>query len=384
LHYFSSQVYNCPVYICDHYKTIFQGTGMSAKDVIKIGAVVPLSGPAGLFGPSCCNCFRLAAEEINEQNGILGHKVDLIFIDGGQGPVDVAANMRTLLDQGFFTALIGMHDSDVRRAIIDVLNHRIPYIYTPTYEGGENAEGVFLLGETPAQQLKPVIPWLKQNRNVNRWYFIGNDYSWPHKLHDAARVYVLESGGKIIGERYVLENEKEFGEYISEISELDPDCVLVSLVGNSSVEFNRAFHKKGLSDHTLRFGTLIEENTLLASGARACKGLLSAASYYPNLDNRENQRFIKAYQVKFGNNAPELNALSQSCFEGMLFLKKLVEKAGGFNIGDLERASEGLCYESPRGMKEMHAFHVSKDIYLAEADSYNFKILKQFKNISPY
>lgn len=357
---------------------------MSVKDVIKIGAVVPLSGPAGLYGPSCCNCFRLAAEEINEQNGILGHKVDLIFIDGGQRPADVAANMRTLIDQDVFTALIGMHDSDVRHAIIDVLNHRIPYIYTPTYEGGENAEGVFLLGETPAQQLKPVIPWLKKNRNVNRWYFIGNDYSWPHKLHEAARSYVLASGGEIFGERYVAENEKDFGEYIAEISELDPDCILISLVGNSSVEFNRAFHKKNLSDQILRFGTLIEENTLLASGARACKGLLSAASYYPRLENSENQLFIKAYQAKFGENAPELNTLSQSCFEGMLFLKKLAEKACSLKIIDMIKASEGLSYESPRGAMEMHAFHVSKNIYLAEADGYNFKILEQFKNISPY
>jgi len=357
---------------------------MSVKDVIKIGAVVPLSGPAGLYGPSCCNCFRLAVEEINEQNGILGHKVDLVFIDGGQKPIDVATNMRTLLDHGVFTALIGMHDSDVRRAIIDVLEHRIPYIYTPTYEGGEKAEGVFLLGETPAQQLKPVIPWLAKNRNVNKWYFIGNDYSWPHKLHDAARHYILNTGGEIVGERYAIENEKEFGEYISEIAELDPDCVFVSLVGNSSVEFNRAFHKKGLSDHILRFGTLIEENILLASGATACKGLLSAASYYPELKIQENRKFIKAYQVKFGENAPELNSLSQSCFEGIWLLKNLAEKARSLKTKDMIRASEGLRYESPRGAMEMHGFHVSKNIYLAEADGYHFNILKQFKNVSPY
>ena len=357
---------------------------MSAEDVIKIGAVVPLSGPAGLYGPSSCNCFRLAAEEINEQNGILGHKVDLVFIDGGQKPMDIAANIRTLLDHGIFTALIGMHDSDVRHAIIDVLEHRIPYIYTPTYEGGEKAEGVFLLGETPAQQLKPVIPWLKKNRNVKNWYFIGNDGSWPHKLHEAARSYVVEGGGHVIGEGYVAENEKNFGEYITEIADLDPDCVLVSLVGESSVAFNRAFHKKGLSEHILRFGTLIEENTLLASGAKACKGFLSAASYYSGLKTPENEKFIKAYQTKFGENAPELNALSQSCFEGMLFLKKLAEKAGSLMTADMIKASEGLRYDSPCGVKEMHNFHVSKNICLAEAEGYNFEILEEFKNISPY
>lgn len=356
---------------------------MSSENMIKIGAVVPLSGPAGLYGPSCCNCLRLAAEEINERGGILGHKLELVFIDGGQKPADVAANIRTLVDLGVFAALVGLHDSDVRHAIIDVVGARVPYIYTPPYEGGEKADGVFLLGETPAQQLKPVIPWFKENRNVNKWYFIGNNYSWPHKLHKAARSYVLDTGGEILGERYVNEDTKDYQEFISEISELDPDCVLVSLVGSSSVEFNRAFHKKGLSDHILRFGTLIEENTLLASGAKACKGLLTASSYFPDLNEPENIEFIKAYRGKFGENAPELNALSQSCYEGILFLQKLAEKAGSLKTDDMINASEGLCYRSPRGTMEMHKFHVCRNIYLAEADGYGFKINARFENICP-
>ena len=357
---------------------------MSDTDVIKVGAIVPLSGPAGLFGPSCCNCFRLAAEEMNECGGILGKKIELIFIDGGQKPIDVAANLKTLLDNDIFSALIGMHDSDVRRAIIDVLNHRVPYIYTPPYEGGETADGVFLLGETPAQQLKPIIPWLYQYKNVKKWYLIGNDYSWPHKLHSVARQYIHEAGAEVVGEGYVAQDDANFAEYISEINELDPDCVMVSLVGSSSVEFNRAFHKNGLSDHILRFGTLFEENILLASGAEACKGILSSSSYYPNLNDDNNTAFINAYYNKFGKNAPTLNALSQSCYEGMLFLQKITEKSNSLSTQKIMQVAEGLTYEGPRGIKKMHACHIAKNIYLAEADGYNFKILEKFINILPY
>ncbi|WP_339863371.1 substrate-binding domain-containing protein [Paremcibacter congregatus] len=357
---------------------------MSLPDVIKVGAVVPLSGQAGLYGPSCCNCFRLAAEEINAKGGILDHKIDLVFIDGGQKPLDVANNIRTLMENNIFTALVGMHDSDVRRAIIDVIDGRIPYIYTPTYEGGETAKGVFLLGETPAQQLKPVIPWLQEHRDISRWYLIGNDYCWPHKLHEAARSYITETGGCVLGERYVNENKQDLNAYVSEIAELNPDCVLISLVGSASVAFNRIFHKKGLSKEIHRFGTLVEENTLLASGAAACRGLLSASSYFPDLDDPQNQHFIQAYKAKFGKNAPELNALSQSCYEGMIFLQKLVGQAKSLEMQALVNASEGLRYQSARGDMEMHAFHVSKNVYLAEAKGYDFQILARFENISPY
>jgi ABC-type branched-subunit amino acid transport system substrate-binding protein len=41
-------------------------------DTLNVAIVVPLQGPAGIFGPSCVCCAQLAAEEVNAESGVLG------------------------------------------------------------------------------------------------------------------------------------------------------------------------------------------------------------------------------------------------------------------------------------------------------------------------
>ena len=56
-----------------------------AAATLEVGVLIPISGPAGLFGPSSENCTRLAVEEINAGGGILGRTVEPVFADVG-GP----------------------------------------------------------------------------------------------------------------------------------------------------------------------------------------------------------------------------------------------------------------------------------------------------------
>jgi len=356
---------------------------MTADASIKIGAIIPLSGPAGLFGPSCCNCFSLAAADVNDAGGILGRKVNLVFIDGGQKPGDVAQNIRTLLDLTALSGLIGMHDSDVRAAVCEAAHGRVPYVYTPTYEGGEHRGGVFYLGETPQQQLAPVFPWLMDRCKLKRWWLIGNDYSWPRKLHALARHYICQQGGSVIGEHYVPLGTEDFTDYVESLQGGNADAVMVALVGSDSANFNRAFAEAGLLDRIRRFSPLLEENTLLAIGADATQGLYTASSYFTSIPEATNQAFLAKYAAAYGEDAPVVTTLAQSCYEGLLFLKYLARRAQSLDPSVLTAASEGFSYESPRGTMRMVNGHLVKSIYLAAADDLDFRIITVFKDVLP-
>ena len=91
-----------------------------------------------------------------------------------------------------------MHDSAVRGALTNLFKGQVPYIYTPVYEGGECSSGTYVLGETPAQQLEPVIPWMAAKQGIaSKWYLIGNDYNWPRDTNAAAKGYIEASGGTV-------------------------------------------------------------------------------------------------------------------------------------------------------------------------------------------
>ena len=61
-----------------------------AGSALKVGVMIPLSGPAGLFGPASKNVSQMAADDINAAGGILGRQVELVFADAGLPPAEAA------------------------------------------------------------------------------------------------------------------------------------------------------------------------------------------------------------------------------------------------------------------------------------------------------
>jgi ABC-type branched-subunit amino acid transport system substrate-binding protein len=320
----------------------------------------------------------LAAREINARGGILGRELELQVADAGGEPGEVANLTTDLIAESGALAVIGMHISAVRLALVRALRGRLPYVYTPVYEGGERSPGVFLTGETPSQQLKPAIHWLAERRRARRWYLVGNDYVWPRVSHRAARRYIAESGGEVVGVDYVPFGCDDHGPFLERIRKAGPDVVLTSMVGADCITFNRAFAVCGLARQMLRLSAASEENTLFGIGAWNAENFYFTAGYLAGLDTPENQAFLDRYHAAFGRDAPVPNTIGESCYEGVRLYAELAKRARSLAVADLSRASEGLTYSGARGQVTMRSRHLSTGIYLAQADGLHFRVLAHF------
>jgi ABC-type branched-subunit amino acid transport system substrate-binding protein len=346
-------------------------------ETVRVALVVPLQGPAGMFGPTGELCAQLAAEEINRAGGVLGRELQMVPVDGGASPAQVAAEVEALVSVGAVQGVTGWHISSVRQAIAPRIAHRVPYVYTALYEGGERTDGVFLTSETPANQLSPAMRLLVRERQLRRWFLVGNDYIWPRRTARAARRYAVECGARICGEQYVPLGTHDFTEVLRRIECTEADAVLMLLVGNDAVRFNRAFARRGLDQRCLRLSTLMDENMLLASGASATNGLFSTAGFFANLVTPENLDFHGQYARRFGVQAPPVGSLGESCYEGVLLLAALIERARTLDVRAIGASAEAVSYAGPRGLLRMRGRHVRQRIYLAEAHGLEFDVLAE-------
>jgi urea transport system substrate-binding protein len=344
-----------------------------AADPLKVAVMIPLSGAAGLFGPSAKACAELAAEQINARGGILGRKLEVMFGDAGLAPAEAAQGALKLWKGSGANAVIGMHDSAVRGALVGLFKGQVPYFYTPVYEGGECAKGTYVNGETPQQQLEPVIPWIAAERKPKKWFLIGNDYIWGRNTNAAAKGYIEKTGAQVVGDEYHPFTIDNFDASLARIRDSGADAVLVSLVGGASVNFNKAFGSFGLADKALRLGSLIEENTLAGIGLANARNLYSSAGYFANITTPAAKRF--------GPQAPMLNGLAESAYEGFLMLEAVAKKAGALTVDKLDAACEGASYNGPRGAVTMKARHVQQDIYVADVDDKGFRVVKTFAGV---
>jgi ABC-type branched-subunit amino acid transport system substrate-binding protein len=345
--------------------------------VINVGLVIPLHGSAGIFGPSCEACAVLAAAEINAADGVLGRELRLSVIDGSKPPQVVADEVGALTAAGLVDAVVGWHISAVRQALAPRIAGLVPYVYTALYEGGERTPGVFLTGEVPSRQLLPAMRWLRQEHGVRRWSIVGNDYVWPRVTARAARTYAPMCSGHICHETFLPLGCKTWGPTLDAVERSRAEAVLMLLVGADAVTFNRAFAGAGLDSRCRRLSTLIDENTLAGSGAAGTRGICASAAYFESLATPESLDFGWRYTQRFGLDAPTLNSVGESCYEGVLLLSALARRAGSLEVARMINAAEPVTYAGPRGEVFMHHRHIDQRVYLAEAHDVEFHVVAQ-------
>jgi urea transport system substrate-binding protein len=280
--------------------------------------------------------------ELNAVSGIVGRRVELVVLDSGAPRPALACILRSAIASGEIVALLGMHPSDLRAFVTAHIPSDFPYVYTPLYEGGETAPNVFAIGETPDRLLRPGIAWLAEHRRARRWFFVGNDYVWPRMMHGVARDLVARHGGSTSSEAYFPFGTEDFDPVFAGIRAAKPDVVLMSLIGDDAVRFNRAFAEAGFAGRMLRFSTAIDENVLYGIGPENTENMVLTAGYFAHLRSMENDVFRESYHAVFGESPPMQNDLGQSCYEGLHYLAALVGQAQSTSARALRRAAGSL------------------------------------------
>lgn len=345
------------------------------SEALDVALVIPLHGPAGMCGPSAELCAQLAVEEINAEQGVLGRPLRLTVVDGAAAPQHVADDVEALVRSGRVEAVVGWHISAVRQAVAPRVASQVPYVYSALYEGGERTPGVFLTGETPGLQLRPAIRWFVQTLGVRRWTVVGDDYVWPRRSAERARRYVQECGATLVDEVFVPLGTADFTSALRRLECSDGDAVLMLLVGDDAVRFNRQFAERGLDGQCVRLSPLMTEDMLLASGADATRGLYSVAGYFEALLTASSMDFGARFTRRFGAEAPALNSLGESCYEALRLLSELVTRAGSTDVSTVCSIADSVGYEGARGSLTLRDNHVVQPIYLARADGLEFTVL---------
>jgi ABC-type branched-subunit amino acid transport system substrate-binding protein len=348
------------------------------RGAVRVGLIAPVSGQLGLVGPVAVNCAVLGAVEVNDGEGILGRPVELVLIDGGRAPNLVADEVADLVRAGAVQALVGMHASDVRQAVARVVRAAVPYVYTPPYEGGERTPGLFLMGEVPDRQLRPVLDWFVAARRARRWFLLGNDYVWPRSTHSAARRYLRALGASVVGELLVPLGACDPEPLLDAVERTGADAVLLTLIGTDLVRFNRAFGESRLGSRVLRLGAALEENGLLGIGGDTTGELYAAMGYFGSVATEAGLGFVERYTHRFGPHAPVLSGHGEGCYDGVRLLAALTNRAGSLRTPDVDACADGTSIVGGRGRLTVRGRHVDQPVYLARADGLDFDVIASF------
>jgi branched-chain amino acid transport system substrate-binding protein len=88
-----------------------------SAEPVRIGAVLPLTGGGGQYGPTMAKVAQAVVEEVNRAGGVLGRRVELIVEDDQTNPEPGTRAARKLIDVNRVGAIAGVWASSVASAV---------------------------------------------------------------------------------------------------------------------------------------------------------------------------------------------------------------------------------------------------------------------------
>lgn len=342
--------------------TLAAGYGVASADEIKIGVLYPTSGGGAIYGGPAMQGHDLAVEEINAAGGANGVEVVTVARDSKLNPAAAAAAAKELITKEGVNVLIGGLASSVGLAISEVARQE-KVIYIATIPKSikitreklhpyvfRTASNTDFEGDALAQMVKQVDG--KKICDVQLDYAYGHDLAdgfmkaLPSHAPDAEIVLTLRP--KL--------GATDFNAYVTQIMGSGCDTVVSGLWGN---------HFVNLAKQGAPFG-LFNQVTYISGGEIASHEIAGkmGADYPDNVVSNTYELWYhspteahKKFQARLAEKAgtEETAMWPMLAYNGVMFYRAAVEKAGSTDADKVVEALRGLTIDTPVGPLTINA-----------------------------
>jgi len=355
---------------------------------IKVVGIHDASGGLDIYGKPMIACLDFAVAELNAAGGLLGREVQLINYDP-QSNIQLYTQYATQAATRDKAAVVHGGITSASREAIRPILHRFNtlYFYNTQYEGGVCDRNIFCCGSTPAQNVNKLVPYVTQKWG-KKVYIVAADYNYGQITSKWITKYTRDAGGEVLSVDFFPLDVTNFGPAISKIQAAKPDVVISALVGGAHVSFYRQWAAAGMKSQIPMASTTFGggNETLLLSPEEG-DGIVSAFSYFQELDNPLNKAFLEKFHAKMGPDAPYLGAeLAMRTYVGFNMWAEGVRRAKSTDRMDVIKALEsGISLDTPAGKTVMDpkTHHTTVDVFLGAASNHGFKVLETFPQQPP-
>jgi urea transport system substrate-binding protein len=358
-----------------------------AADEILVGSLHDLSGGLDVYGKSMQDAMVLATEEINEAGGLLGRKLKLVTYDpqSNMQLYTQFAQQSALKDK--VAVLHGGITSASREVIRPVMKRfNTLYFYNTQYEGGVCDRNIFCTGQTPAQNVEKVVPYV-----MKKWgkkiYIVAADYNYGQITSEWVKKYAQENGGSIVSTDFFPLDVTQFGPTIQKIQAAKPDLVMSALVGGAHISFYRQWAAAGMQKQIpMASTTFAGGNEHIVLSPEEVDGMITSYSYFQTIDNPVNKAYLERWHKKFGKDYPYVGELTTGTYQGVHLWALGVKKAGSVDrLKVISALESGISYDAPSGKVTIDpaTHHCTIDIQIAELKNKVWNVLETYKQQPP-
>jgi branched-chain amino acid transport system substrate-binding protein len=298
----------------------------SSDDSIKIGVLLPYTGPFGLYGKPMEAAVRARMQVAGD--AVDGHKVELIFEDEATDPATAVSKANKLVDQDHVSAVICCATGAATLAVGPVLAERgIPQLGPiPNPDGLSKFSTAAVAAPTAGHDAGKLGTYAATKLGYHRAVIAASDFSYGHEVAESFKKAFTAAGGTVVKEIFPPLGTNDFGSYLSQIA--DADVTFAGFAGADAVKFVKQYDKFGVKQRIpiVAHGPLVTELVLNQIGPAAV-GVGAGFYYSSTLENPENQKFITT--MKSSNPAFVPSHFTAGAWASVSVLLDAIHRAGG-------------------------------------------------------
>jgi branched-chain amino acid transport system substrate-binding protein len=326
------------------------GFGAAAQDTLKIGVILPMTGPFASTGKQ----VEAGARLYLQQHGttVAGKRIELMLKDDGAVPDNTKRLAQELLVNDKVGVLAGFGLTPLALAVAPLATQaKVPMVVAAAATSVITERSPYIV-RTSFAQAQPVVviaDWAHQN-GIRKVVTLVSDFAPGYDSETYFKDRFTRAGGTVVESLRVPLQNPDFAPFLQRARDAAPDGLFVFVPAGQAGAFIRQFTERGLDKSGIKlFGAGdITDDDLLNGMGDVVTGTVTAYFYSAAHPSAKNKDFVQAFKKMHNGLRP--NFFAASGYDAMHLVYEALKKTGGSADGDgLINAMKGMSWESPRG-----------------------------------
>ncbi len=322
-----------------------QSQGVS-KDTITLGSIQDLSGPLAGFGKQVRAGMQLRVEELNEQGGVNGRRIQLLVEDSGYDPKRAVLAAQKLVNQDKIFAMVGHIGTAQNLAAMPVQFEKNVINFFPVTAAREMYDPFHRLkysfASTYYEQMRTAVPKLVKEKGAKKVCSIYQDDEFGLEVQRGADEGLKAMNITMAEKTTFKRGSTDFSSQVARLKAADCDLVVLSTIIREPIGTIATARRSGYNPTFI--GSSGSYTDLIHKlGGPAMNGLYAAMSVQnPYLDEASQPiRFwANKYKTKFNDDPTVFSVYGYMLVDAFI---RAAQKAGSnLSTDSFVKAMDGM------------------------------------------
>ena len=321
-----------------------------SKAAIKIGALLPLTGPSAATGQDMKDGYELAREQINAAGGANGAPINVAYEDDRNDPATAVASWEKLVNSDKVEVMVGGLASTISAALIEPAKKaQLPMAWTgaaatAVEQGFKDQDWFFHYHPWEYQNATSALAFLKSTP-IKKWAVVYEDGLFGTGAYNGFKTTLPAQGQELtIGEAYKT-GSTDFTALLNRVKASGAEGLILVPMAGDVIPLLTQMREVGFKPKL----TYASPPSFPADFGKSpiAEGVAGLTLWTTDIPSAASKRFVADFQKKY-NHAP-VSYWSALAYTNLVTVSNALAKSGPGNKTGWIKAMEETKYDSPLG-----------------------------------